>query len=70
MAKTKEEKSKYDQEFQKTHMKHISIWFNREKDKDIIDRLESQPDTTSAYIKQLIRYDIAAFNSGTGRYSK
>ena len=70
MAKTKEEKSKYDQEFQKTYMKHIGIWLNREKDRDIIDRLESQPDTTSAYIKQLIRDDIVAFNSGAGRYSK
>lgn len=58
MPRSKEDKSKYDQEFQKAHMKRITVWFNSEKDKDLIDRLESQPDSVSAYIKALIRKDL------------
>ena len=58
MTRTKEDKSKYDQEFQKAHMKRITVWFNSEKDKDLIEKLESQPDSVSAYVKALIRKDL------------
>ena len=58
MVRSKKEKSAYDQEYQKSHMKRIGVWFNLEKDKDIIDHLESQPGPVSAYIKELIRQDI------------
>jgi hypothetical protein len=58
MAKSKEEKSKYDQEYQKSHMKRVSVWFNLEKDKELIDWFESRDESVSAYIKSLIRQDV------------
>ena len=69
MPRSKEEKSKYDQNYQKSHMKRISIWFNLEKDKDLLDRLESQPDPVAAYIKALIREDLKEYTEMTGFYS-
>jgi hypothetical protein len=39
-------------------MKRITVWFNSEKDKDLIEKLESQPDSVSAYVKALIRKDL------------
>ena len=63
MAKSKEEKSKYDQEYQKTHMRRIGVWFNLEKDKDLIDWFESRDESVSSYIKSLIRQDFESHRS-------
>ena len=58
MVRSKEDKSKYDQEYQKSHMKRVSVWFNLEKDKELINWFESREESISAYIKSLIRQDI------------
>ena len=58
MVRSKEDKSKYDQEYQKSHMKRVSVWFNLEKDKELINWFESREESVSAYIKSLIRQDI------------
>ncbi len=54
MAKSKEQKSKYDQEYQKTHMERIGVWFNLETDKDLIDWFESRDESVSSYTGKLL----------------
>ena len=42
----KQKKSAYDQQYQKTHMKSLTVWFNREKDADILAFLETAKSKT------------------------
>lgn len=53
---TKEEKEKYDIDYQKKNMKHFSFWLNKKKDAELIEWLE-QPNghTTSKHIKDVLR---------------
>lgn len=50
----KQKKSVYDQNYQKSHMKRLTVWFNKEKDADIIAYLDSA-DSKSELVKQCIR---------------
>ena len=50
-------KSKYDQQYQKDHVKRIVISLNRERDLDLIDHLEPIQNV-SGYVKRLIRKDM------------
>ena len=50
----KQKKSVYDQNYQKSHMKRLTVWFNKEKDADIIAYLDSA-DSKSDFVKQCIR---------------
>lgn len=57
----KQKKSVYDQNYQKSHMKRLTVWFNKEKDADIIAYLDSA-DSKSDLVKQCIRKQMN--NSG------
>lgn len=57
----KQKKSVYDQNYQKSHMKRLTVWFNKEKDADIIAYLDSA-DSKSELVKQCIRKQMN--NSG------
>ncbi|MDD6664163.1 MAG: hypothetical protein PUE44_07185 [Bulleidia sp.] len=50
----KQKKSAYDQQYQKTHMKSLTVWFNREKDADILAFLETAKSKTQL-VKDCIR---------------
>lgn len=54
---TKEEKEKYDIDYQKKNMKHFSFWLNKKKDAELIEWLEQNDDnlTTSKHIKDVLR---------------
>lgn len=57
----KQKKSVYDQNYQKSHMKRLTVWFNKEKDANIIAYLDSA-DSKSELVKQCIRKQM--YNSG------
>ena len=57
----KQKKSVYDQNYQKSHMKRLTVWFNNVKDADIIAFLDSA-DSKSELVKQCIRKQM--MNSG------
>ena len=57
----KQKKSAYDQNYQKTHMKRLTVWFNKDKDSDIIEFLDSA-ESKSELVKFCIRKQIE--NSG------
>ena len=44
---SKKDKAKYDMEYQRTHMKRVTLWFNIEKDADILEWLD-QSDTSNS----------------------
>ena len=53
---TKEEKEKYDIDYQKKNMKHFSFWLNKKKDAELIDWLEQKGNpTVSKHIKTVLR---------------
>ena len=52
----KEEKEKYDIDYQKKNMKHFSFWLNKKKDAALIDWLEQKGNpTVSKHIKDVLR---------------
>jgi hypothetical protein len=53
--KTKEEKSKYDQEYQRTYKERVTVWFNKEKDKDLIDAMINSGMSKTEFIKDIMR---------------
>ena len=53
--RTKEEKSKYDQEYQKAYKERVTVWFNKEKDKDLIDAMENSSLSKTEFIKDIMR---------------
>lgn len=53
--KTIEEKAKYDMEYQKSHMTRVTVWFNKEKDADILEWLDHSGKSKSERIKDTIR---------------
>ena len=57
----KQKKSTYDQQYQKTHMKSLTVWFNKEKDADILAFLETAKSKTQL-VKDCIRKQME--NSG------
>ena len=61
----KKNKAQYDMQYQKTHMKRLTLWFNIEKDKDILDWLEQVDTSKSEAIKSLIRESITSGNGGS-----
>lgn len=53
---TKEEKEKYDIDYQKKNMKHFSFWLNKKKDAELIEWLEQNNSRgTSKHIKDVLR---------------
>lgn len=65
--RTREDKSKYDQQYRRDHMSTKLIAFNRDKPEDIalLHYVESKGDRAfSPYIKELIRRDMEANEAG------
>lgn len=52
------DKSKYDRQYMRDHVKRVVLSLNAQHDKDIIEHLE-KVDNKSGYIKRLIRKDIS-----------
>lgn len=52
------DKAKYDMDYQKNHKSRMTLWFNNDKDSDILEWLESVEINKSEYIRDLIRKDM------------
>ena len=50
--KSKVDKATYDMNYQKNHMSRVTVWFNLDKDKDIIEWLNRTGQSKSELIKQ------------------
>lgn len=53
--KSMKEKAKYDMEYQKTYMTRVTVWFNKEKDADILEWMKLSGKSKSECIKAAIR---------------
>ena len=56
--KSKADKATYDMNYQKNHMSRVTVWFNLEKDKDILDCLNQSSLPKSELIKQSLRNEM------------
>ena len=56
--KSKADKAAYDMNYQKNHMSRVTVWFNLEKDKDIIEWLNRTGQSKSELIKQSLRNEM------------
>lgn len=55
----KQAKAEYDRKYQREQIERVTIWLNKEKDKDIIDFINEQGEQKSTLIKSCIRGEIA-----------
>ena len=58
MAESKFNKSEYDMDYQKNHKSSMTLWFNNDKDEDILSWLNEVEMNKSEYIRDLIRQDM------------
>ncbi|MCH4021452.1 MAG: hypothetical protein LKE61_11305 [Erysipelotrichaceae bacterium] len=59
MKNKKENKTKYDMQYQRDNMKNYGIWLNRKKDSDLILWLSmNHGGTTASYIKQCLKNEM------------
>jgi hypothetical protein len=56
--KSKAEKATYDMNYQKNHMSRVTVWFNLEKDKDILEWINQSGRSKSEMIKQSMRNEM------------
>jgi hypothetical protein len=56
--KSKADKATYDMNYQKNHMSRVTVWFNLEKDKQLLDWLNQSGQTKSELIKQALRNEM------------
>lgn len=56
--KSKADKATYDMNYQKNHMSRVTVWFNLDKDKDIIEWLNRTGQSKSELIKQSLRNEM------------
>lgn len=56
--KSKADKATYDMNYQKNHMSRVTVWFNLEKDKKLLDWLNHSGQTKSELIKQALRNEM------------
>lgn len=54
--------NKYNNAYSRKNYRTFTIKLNREKDKDLIDYLESRSQTTTTTIKELLREKIGSQN--------
>ena len=52
------DKAQYDAQFMRDKVMKLTVYLNRDRDSDVINRLNEQP-SKSSYIKRLIRKDIS-----------
>ena len=51
--RSKNDKARYDMDYQKSKMTRVTVWFNLDKDKDIISWLDKSKASKSEIIKAL-----------------
>lgn len=56
--RSKNDKAKYDMDYQKSKMTRITVWFNLDKDKDIISWLDKSKASKSEIIKKALRNEM------------
>lgn len=56
--RSKNNKAKYDMDYQKNKMTRVTVWFNLDKDKDIISWLDKSKASKSEIIKKALRNEM------------
>lgn len=56
--RSKNDKAKYDMDYQKSKMTRVTVWFNLDKDKDIISGLDKSKASKSEIIKKALRNEM------------
>lgn len=56
--RSKNDKAKYDMDYQKSKMTRVTVWFNLDKDKDIISWLDKSETSKSEIIKKALRSEM------------
>ena len=56
--RSKNDKARYDMDYQKSKMTRVTVWFNLDKDKDIISWLDKSKASKSELIKKALRNDM------------
>lgn len=56
--RSKNDKAKYDMDYQKSKMTRVTVWFNFDKDKDIISWLDKSKASKSEIIKKALRNEM------------
>lgn len=57
--KSKADKAEYDMNYQKHHMSRVTVWFNLEKDADLLAWMNRQNISKSELIKNALRQMMA-----------
>ena len=56
--RSKNDKAKYDMDYQKSKMTRVTVWFNLDKDKDIISWLDKSKASKSEIIEKALRNEM------------
>lgn len=56
--RSKNDKARYDMDYQKSKMTRVTVWFNLDKDKDIISWLDKSKASKSEIIKKALRNEM------------
>lgn len=56
--RSKNDKAKYDMDYQKSKMTRVTVWFNLDKDKDIISWLDKSKASKSEIIKKALSNEM------------
>ena len=56
--RSKNDKARYDRDYQKSKMTRVTVWFNLDKDKDIISWLDKSKASKSEIIKKALRNEM------------
>lgn len=56
--RSKNDKARYDMDYQKNKMTRVTVWFNLDKDKDIISWLDKSKASKSEIIKKALRNEM------------
>lgn len=56
--RSKNDKAKYDMDYQKSKMTRVTVWFNLDKNKDIISWLDKSKASKSEIIKKALRNEM------------
>lgn len=56
--KSKADKATYDMNYQKNHMSRVTVWFNLDKDRELLDWLNQSGQPKSELIKNALRNEM------------
>ena len=56
--RSKNDKARYDMDYQKSKMTRVTVWFNLDKDKEIISWLDRSESSKSELIKKALRNEM------------